>query len=61
MDCLPDYVLKNSKIGGYCLASTLRSPRFFITDIAFNTHPLKLTKHFILRFASILCTIIIIN
>ena len=61
MDCLPDYVLKTSKIGGYCLASTLRSPRLFITDRVFITHLLKVTKHFILRFASILCTIIIIN
>ena len=60
MDCLPDHVLKTSKIGGYCLASTLRSPRLFITDPVFITYLLKATKHFILRFASILCAIIII-
>ena len=60
MVCLPNYVLKTSEIGGYCLASTLRSPRLFFTDPVFITHLLKATKHFIPRFASILCIIIII-
>jgi hypothetical protein len=60
MVCLPNYVLKTSEIGGYCLASTLRSPRFIIADQVYITKLLKVTKHFILRFASILCTIIII-
>jgi len=60
MVCLPYYVHKISKIGGYYLALTLCSPRLVRTDPVSITHLLMITKHFILGFASILCTIIII-